>query len=202
MTPSRKSWILRGLLGFTLLLATAAIVGFTYEQLGRRRDRLHPYRIGESVDLGGRTINIACAGTGNPTVILEAGGGGSGGYGWREVQSGIARFTRTCWYDRAGEGWSDPPPSARNSSMIANDLHAVLQHISVNGPIVLVGHSIGGEYIRIYAAMFPSQVAGLVLVDSTHPDQREPAIIAFTCESDADSGTARTVWSSTGREQA
>jgi pimeloyl-ACP methyl ester carboxylesterase len=61
--------------------------------------------------------------------------------------------------------------------MIANDLHAVLQHISVNGPIVLVGHSIGGEYIRIYAAMFPSQVAGLVLVDSTHPDQREPAIM-------------------------
>ena len=61
--------------------------------------------------------------------------------------------------------------------MIANDLNMILQHIQVNGPVVLVGHSIGGEYIRIYTATFPSDVAGLVLVDSTHPDQREPAIM-------------------------
>jgi pimeloyl-ACP methyl ester carboxylesterase len=61
--------------------------------------------------------------------------------------------------------------------MIANDLHVVLQQAGIEGQIVLVGHSIGGEYVRIYLAKFPSQVAGLVLVDSTHPDQREPAIM-------------------------
>ena len=159
------------------MLLVAAVTGFVYEQLGRWRDRTHPFRIGESIDIGGRTININCAGAGSPTVIFEAGGGGRGGYGWNAVQSGVARFTRACWYDRAGEGWSDPPPSARNSSMIANDLHAVLQHARIQGPIVLVGHSIGGEYVRIYTARFPFQVAGLVLVDSTHPDQREPAIM-------------------------
>jgi len=110
-------------------------------------------------------------------VIFEAGGGGYGGYGWRVAQSGVAKFTRACWYDRAGEGWSDRPISVRNSSLIANDLHMVLQQIKVNEPVVLLGHSIGGEYIRIYTATFPSDVAGLVLADSTHPDQREPAIM-------------------------
>lgn len=177
MAPTLKRWVSRGIVGLVVLLTIAAIAGFTYEQLGRNRDRSHPFRIGDPVAIGDRTINIDCAGVGTPTVIFEAGGGGYGGYGWRVAQSGIAKFTRACWYDRAGEGWSDPPPTVRNSAMIARDLHRVLQHIEVSGPIVLVGHSIGGEYIRIYTAMFPSEVAGLVLVDSTHPDQREPAIM-------------------------
>jgi pimeloyl-ACP methyl ester carboxylesterase len=177
MATRRKKRIFRGLGLFAMLLVVLAIAGFSYEQMGRNRDSSHPFRVGEPVDLGGRTINVDCAGVGTPTVIFEAGGGGYGGYGWSAVQSGVAKFTRACWYDRAGEGWSDPPPVARNSKMIANDLHAVLQHIQVNGPIVLVGHSIGGEYIRVYASKFPSEVAGLVLVDSTHPDQREPAIM-------------------------
>jgi pimeloyl-ACP methyl ester carboxylesterase len=160
-----------------VVLSVAAVTGFVYEELGRWRDLAHPFRIGESVDIGGRTINIDCAGAGSPTVIFEAGGGGRGGYQWNPVQSGVATFTRACWYDRAGEGWSDPPPTARNSPMIANDLHAVLKQSGIEGSIVLVGHSIGGEYVRIYTAKFPTQVAGLVLVDSTHPDQREPAIM-------------------------
>jgi pimeloyl-ACP methyl ester carboxylesterase len=100
-----------------------------------------------------------------------------GGYGWDFVQSEIAKFTTACWYDRAGEGWSDPAPSPRSSTTVANDLHRLLQRTPVKGPYVLVGHSIGGEYVRIFTAWFPSEVAGLVLVDSTHPDQREPAIM-------------------------
>jgi pimeloyl-ACP methyl ester carboxylesterase len=178
MVPKHRRWIYRGLgVVVALLLIVALIAGFTYEQLGRDRDRSHPFRIGDPVDIGGRTINIDCAGVGNPTVIFEAGGGGYGGYGWRVAQSGVAKFTRACWYDRAGEGWSDRPISVHNSSLIANDLHMVLQQIKVNEPVVLLGHSIGGEYIRIYTATFPSDVAGLVLADSTHPDQREPAIM-------------------------
>lgn len=177
MKPATKRWTTRFLGAIALVLSVLAIAGFTYEQLGRSRDRSHPFRIGDGIDVGGRTINIDCAGTGSPTVILEAGGGGRGGYGWRTVQSGVAKFTKVCWYDRAGEGWSDSAPSVRNSSMVVNDLHEVLQRIQTHGPIVLVGHSIGGEYIRIYTARFPTEVVGLVLVDSTHPDQREPAIM-------------------------
>ena len=109
-------------------------------------------------------------------MILESGGGGPG-YGWVLVQPGIARFTRACWYDRAGEGWSDSPPAPRTSTTITNDLHELLQRAGVKPPYVLVGASIGGEYARIFTAKFPEDVAGLVLVDSSHPDQREPEIM-------------------------
>jgi pimeloyl-ACP methyl ester carboxylesterase len=165
----RRIWLT---LGFTFLFAVA--LGFSYEQIGRWRDSRHPFRVGRAIDVGGRTLNIDCAGSGTPAVILESGGGGRGGYGWRKVQAGVAQFTTVCWYDRAGEGWSDPAPSARNSDSVVFDLHNVLQRAPIPGPYVLVGHSVGGEYVRVYASRFPSEVAGLVLVDSSHPDQREP----------------------------
>lgn len=174
---------LRRSLRFTLaalagLVIFLAVVGFTYEQIGRSRDSQHRFRIGRAVDVGGRTLNIDCAGQGSPTVILEPGRfGGYGGYDWRKVQPEVAQFTRACWYDRAGEGWSDPPPSPRNSTMLSNDLHELLQRGSVPGPYILVGHSIGGSYVRIYTSRFPSEVAGLVLVDSSSPDQHEPPIM-------------------------
>jgi pimeloyl-ACP methyl ester carboxylesterase len=110
-------------------------------------------------------------------VVLEAGGGGYGGYGWRVVQSGVEKFTTVCWYDRAGEGWSDPAPTPRSSTTVVQDLHTLLKTTPIAGPYVLVGHSIGGEYVLIYVARYPSEVVGLVLVDSTHPDQREPPMM-------------------------
>jgi pimeloyl-ACP methyl ester carboxylesterase len=153
------------------------VVGFTYEQIGRRQDSQHLFRIGRAVDIGGRSLNISCAGSDSPAVILESGGGGYGGYGWRKVQAEVAKFTTVCWYDRAGEGWSDPAPTARSSATIVHDLQELLHRAPVAGPYVLVGHSIGGEYVRIFTAQFPSEVAGVVLVDSSHPDQREPAMM-------------------------
>jgi pimeloyl-ACP methyl ester carboxylesterase len=177
MTRLKWRW-LRWFTGIVvLLILVAAAVGFTYEAIGRKQDSRHPFRVGLAVDIGGRSLNIDCAGTGSPAVILEAGGGGRDGYGWREGQSGVATFTTVCWYDRAGEGWSDLPPGPRSSATVIQDLHELLQRTPVPGPYVLVGHSIGGEYIRIYTAKFPAEVAGLVLVDSTHPDQREPAAL-------------------------
>lgn len=166
--------VLKGL-AITLILAAAA--GFSYEQIGRWRDSRHAFRIGRAVDIGGRTLNIDCVGSGSPAVILEAGGGGFGGYGWREVQSKVAKFTTVCWYDRAGEGWSDPSPTAPSSATIVQDLHELLRRTPVPGPYVMVGHSIGGEYVRIFTARYPSDVAGVVLVDSSHPDQREPTAL-------------------------
>jgi len=106
-------------------------------------------------------------------VILEP-GGNSPGYSQLLQQSKMAGFTRTCWYDRAGVGWSDPPSSPRTSTSVASDLHETLQRARVLPPYVMVGSSVGGEYVRIYAAHYPADVAGLVLVDSTVPDQHEP----------------------------
>lgn len=153
-----------------------AILGFTYEQLGRNRDAQHPFRIGHAVDIGSRTLNIDCSGDGSPTVILLP--TRFGGYeGYSKVRPEVAKFTRVCWYDRAGEGWSDTPSSPPTSSSITNDLHELLRRASIPGPYILVGHSIGGDFARIYAGHFPAEVAGLVLVDSANPDQKEPPIM-------------------------
>src|SRR5271166_2531576 len=177
MSASSTHWMGRVWRSLAVVLLLGLLVGFTYEQIGRRQDSQHPFRIGRAVDIGGRSLNINCAGSGSPAVILESGGGGYGGYGWRKVQAEVAKFTTVCWYDRAGEGWSDPAPTARSSATIVHDLHELLQRAPVAGPYVLVGHSIGGEYVRIFTSKFPSEVAGVVLVDSTHPDQREPPIM-------------------------
>src|SRR5271169_1801434 len=177
MGSSTSHWMRRVLTGLALAFLLAAALAFTYEQIGRSQDSQHRFRIGRPVDVGGHSLNIDCSGSGSPAVILESGGGGYGGYGWRVVQSEVAKFTTVCWYDRAGEGWSDPMPTARNSASIVHDLNELLQRTPVAGPYVLVGHSIGGEYVRVFAAKFPSEVAGVVLVDSTHPDQREPPIM-------------------------
>jgi len=178
MGASTSHWMRRVLQGLALAFVLFAALGFTYEQIGRWQDSQHRFRIGRAVDIGGgRSLNIDCSGSGSPAVILESGGGGYGGYGWRVVQAEVAEFTTVCWYDRAGEGWSDPAPTPRNSATIVHDLHELLQRAPVAGPYVLVGHSIGGEYVRIFTSKFPSEVAGVVLVDSTHPDQREPPIM-------------------------
>ena len=157
-----------GLLGLLLL------AGVTYEQMGRAMDvnRLPP-RMGQAINIGGRTLNLYCSGAGSPTVILETGGNGPG-YEWTSVQTKLANFTRACWYDRAGVGWSDPPRSPRTSATVVSDLHEMLGRAAVPPPYVLVGASIGGEYARIYTSRYPHDVAGLVFVDSSHPDQQEP----------------------------
>jgi pimeloyl-ACP methyl ester carboxylesterase len=177
MSAQERHWIKRSFKGLAFALLLAAALGFTYEEIGRWQDSQHRFRIGKAVDVGGRSLNVECSGSGLPTVVLESGGGGYGGYGWRAVQEGIAKFTQVCWYDRAGEGWSDPAPSARTSSFVVNDLHELLKRASIEGPYVLVGHSIGGEYVRIFTARFPDEVAGVVLVDSTHPEQQEPSFM-------------------------
>jgi pimeloyl-ACP methyl ester carboxylesterase len=169
-----RKWV-RRLSGAFLTLVVLALLGsFTYEQVGRARDKSQlPARIGQAIDIGGRTLNLYCSGEGSPTVILET-GGNSPGYEWLLQQSKMAAFTRACWYDRAGVGWSDPPSSPRTSASIVSDLHEALQRAGVLPPYVMAGGSVGGEYVRIYTARYPTDVAGLVLIDSAVPDQHEP----------------------------
>jgi pimeloyl-ACP methyl ester carboxylesterase len=122
------------------------------------------------VDIGGYRLNIDCTGTGSPAVILDS-GLGEPARSWTGVQSGVKRFTRVCSYDRAGYGHSDPSPRPRSSLQIARELHALLEKADVPGPYVLVGHSFGGYNVRVYAGLYRSEVAGVVLVDSSHEDQ-------------------------------
>jgi pimeloyl-ACP methyl ester carboxylesterase len=169
-----RKWLRRISCVFLSLLVLALLVGFTYEQVGRTRDASQlPPRVGQAVDIGGRALNLYCSGQGTPTVILEP-GGNSPGYAQLSLQSKMAVFTRTCWYDRAGVGWSDPPSSPRTSASIVRDLHEALQHAGVLPPYVMAGASVGGEYVRIYTARYPTDVAGLVLIDSAVPDMHEP----------------------------
>jgi pimeloyl-ACP methyl ester carboxylesterase len=117
------------------------------------------------------------AGTGSPTVVFEAGLGAMSA-GWSWIQPEIGKFTRTVSYDRAGLGWSDASPAHPSALLTVWRLHKLLQMAGVPGPYVLVGHSMGGLLVRVFANLYPDEVAGMVLVDASHPDQfkRHPAI--------------------------
>ncbi len=121
---------------------------------------------GQLVDVGPYRLHLECTGSRGPTVILEPGAGGSAESG-KLVTPGVAGDTRVCVYDRAGRGWSDPAASPPDGAQIATDLHRLLDRANVPGPYVLAGHSFGGLYVRTFAAKYPEEVAGLVLVDST-----------------------------------
>jgi pimeloyl-ACP methyl ester carboxylesterase len=129
------------------------------------------------VDIGaGRHLNIVCVGVGSPTVVFEQGGEGSI-LNWRKVQVPVSAMTRTCFYDRPGFGFSDPPTRPVTAVSVTDDLHALLKKVGIVEPIVLVGHSIGGFYATMYADRFRRDVAGLVLVDPGFAGQFAPRTI-------------------------
>lgn len=112
----------------------------------------------------GRRINLHCEGAGSPTVVFES-GLSDWSNTWALIQPAVATRTRACSYDRPGMGYSDPSPRPPTAENVGSDLHAVLERAGIRGPLVLVGHSLGGFYMKVYAATYPQQVAGLVLVD-------------------------------------
>jgi len=126
---------------------------------------------GKRVDIGGRSLYIDCRGAGSPTVILEA-GSGSDSATWAAVHDELATTTRTCAYDRAGRGRSDPRPRHTLADATV-DLRGLLAAAGEAGPYIAVGHSLGGAYARVFAAADRGDVAGLVLVDSFDADLEE-----------------------------
>ena len=118
----------------------------------------------QKIDAGGHSLNMLIGGEGSPTVIFEA-GFGAGLTSWATVQSSAARFARTVSYDRAGLGQSEAGPKPRAAKQIAAELHSALQKAGIAPPYVLVGHSFGGIYARVFADMYPQEVAGMVLID-------------------------------------
>lgn len=132
---------------------------------------------GQMVDMGGYKMHINCKGQGSPTIILEA---GQSDYSliWAYVQPEVSETTRVCSYDRAGYGWSEPGPLPRIATVEVEELHTLLVNANIEGPYVLVGHSLGGMLVRVFAHNYPAEVVGLVLVDSFHEERpiRNPEV--------------------------
>jgi pimeloyl-ACP methyl ester carboxylesterase len=165
-----RSWIRRGLLGLVIGLVALAVIGVIYQAFATEiYRRIYPPP-GELVDVGGHSLHINCVGEGSPTVILESGLGATS-VDWANIQPEVANTTRVCAYDRAGSGWSEPGPGPGDPQQIAGELHTLLGNAGIGGPYVLVGHSFGGLYVRMYAYQYPNEVEGMVLVDSSHPEQ-------------------------------
>ncbi len=133
----------------------------------------------ECVDLGGRDLRYICCGHGEPTVIIDQGEGisieqgfaRSTPLGWANVFMEIQKRTRICMHDRAGLGSSDIANTRRTSADMVNDWRFLLLRARIPPPYILVGHSIGGFNMRVFANEYPEAVLGMVLVDSSHPDQ-------------------------------
>lgn len=143
-------------------------VGGMYETGVRAHDQRTYPAPGTLYDVGGHRLHMNCTGSGSPTVVLENGLGETSA-NWFRIAADVTRTTRVCAYDRAGQGWSEDVDSSQDGLAIAADLHALLARSGEPGPYVLVGHSAGGTYIMTYAAQYPDEVAGMVLLDSMSP---------------------------------
>ena len=124
---------------------------------------------GKLVEVNSHKVHIHCTGRGLPTVVLEAGLGGTS-LEWVRVQRQLSRHTRVCSYDRPGYGWSELTTAPRDAATIAAELKDLLVRSGEPGPYILAGHSLGGHIIRLFASNYSDRVAGLVLVDASHED--------------------------------
>jgi pimeloyl-ACP methyl ester carboxylesterase len=170
---------MRHLAGGERWLLVPALVALLLVSLGGAAETLAPNgdsrtsaMPGHLYDVGGYRLHLDCIGTGHPTVVLLSGTGEMSPY-WARIAPAVATTTRACAYDRAGQGWSESSPNVADGTHTARDLHALLQAAGESGPFVLVGHSSGGVYALTYAADYPDEVAGMVLLDSSSPRQVE-----------------------------
>lgn len=157
--------IFLALVALIVLFVSTALVAGAYS----KRDFAENYPpIGQMVDVGDYRLHLYCTGEtqpGEPTVIVEA-GSGSVGLMWALVQDEVSKSARICTYDRAGLGWSDPSPKPRTADVITDELHTLLGNAGIEAPYILVGHSLGGIFVREYQYKYPDEVAGIILVDS------------------------------------
>lgn len=153
-----------------ILTGGLMLAGAIYEAVAEAADaRAYPPP-GQMVDVGGYRLHLNCTGTGSPTVVIDA-GLFEWSTEWAWVQPGVAKTTRVCTYDRAGSGWSDAGPLPRNADQYAKELLTLLQAADIPGPYVLAGHSFGGIPVRVFTGMYPSEVAGVVMIESMSPRQ-------------------------------
>jgi pimeloyl-ACP methyl ester carboxylesterase len=173
-------------------IVVLAIMAVIYQALSTKSDQRTYPAPGQFVDVGGYELHIYCVGEGSPTVILEAAADMSSS-DWAWIQPEVAKHTQVCSYDRAGMGWSDSSPQARDAKNVTFELHALLANAGISGPFVMVGHSAGGLYSRMYASEYPEEVVGMILVDPGHPDMETliPALMAQKASDASLVGTMR-----------
>jgi pimeloyl-ACP methyl ester carboxylesterase len=162
-------WVCR-FTAFVAVLGVVAAFGASYGYIEERRDLAAAPPPGRLIDVGGRRLHLWCFGQGSPTVVFDSGLGGTA-FDWYAVLRDVSGFTTACAYDRAGMGYSDAGPSPRTSRRIAGELAELVRRSETKLPVVLVGWSYGGLFVRVYAAEHESQVAGLLLVDAANEDQ-------------------------------
>jgi pimeloyl-ACP methyl ester carboxylesterase len=175
-------WLGRGLAA----LLGLALVGYIYEPFAEAADAKTYPPPGRLVDVGGYRLHIHCTGTGSPTVVIDA-GQGDWSTSWGVVQQEVAKTTRICTYDRAGLGWSEPGPLPRDAAQFAKELHTLLQNANIPGPYVMVGHSLGGASVRVFVHDYPSEVAGVVWIESMSPGQATQPHVQARSQSDRQS---------------
>ena len=160
--------------GFTGLAMLALFAGFSPSlsaapaaQLASGDAFAKPHQL---VDIGGRKMNLYCSGQGATTVVFDA-PSGDAGWNWFRVQPAVAKHTRACVFDRAGLGFSDPAKRPNTSENVVEDLHKLLAAAGIKPPYVMVGNSLGGANVQVYAYRYPAEVRGLVLVEPQHEDE-------------------------------
>jgi pimeloyl-ACP methyl ester carboxylesterase len=152
--------------------AALGLASAAYQAAGEARDRRRHPPPGHLVDVGGYRLHAVCAGRGSPAVVIIPALGATAAE-WAEVQQSLARETTVCVYDRAGLGWSDSPPRRRAGQAMGEELHALLRGLGIGPPYVRVGHSLGGVLARIFIQLYPGEVIGLALIDSSHSGQEQ-----------------------------
>ncbi|MGB9431546.1 MAG: alpha/beta hydrolase [Candidatus Acidiferrum sp.] len=158
---------------FLCIVVMGVLLGVVYEILGARRDRRAYPPPGRLVSLGSHRLHLLESGEGSPTIVLEA-GLMSTVLSWNELQRELSRSFHVVSYDRAGLGWSDLGPMPRTADRIVEELHTLLERAEMAPPYILVGHSFGGLTMPLFAARYPDEVAGMVLVDPVAPAEWNP----------------------------
>jgi pimeloyl-ACP methyl ester carboxylesterase len=158
-----KLVVIIGILVGCLVALLLILVVYQNIALSQTRKQFPPP--GRLVSVDGHSMHINCAGNGSPSVIIDA-GNASFSLEWTPILQALSASTRICTYDRAGYGWSEPGPNPRDGARVVLELYTLLQNAGEAGPFILVGHSLGGVHMRMFAAQYPEQVAGMVLVDT------------------------------------
>jgi pimeloyl-ACP methyl ester carboxylesterase len=162
--PGRGRWLVVPLIVALVVFA----IGGGIATISAATASSAPTATGRMIDVGGHRLYIECTGSGGPAVILQAGLGASSS-SWAGIAPAVAAMTTVCAYDRAGHGRSDEA-GPQDGIALATDLHTLLERAGVPGPYVIVGHSSGGPYVRVFAAQYSDEVAGMVLLDAQPPD--------------------------------
>jgi len=156
------------LLVIAAVLAASVLFGIVYQAIGTARDRGRFPPLGRLVDIGGRRVHFLDRGQGSPAVVFESGISASS-LNWTHLHADVSQFTRACAYDRASLGWSDSLEAPRTAAQLIADLHAMLVASGIPGPYVLVAHSFGSLLVGLYAAKYPQEIAGVIMIDPLSP---------------------------------